>query len=83
MTVNEDNFRDHYNVSLLTNEGKKASFTMSITPGKNIIAKIDKTAAKLGPYKIISIRKNTCIGCIYNEPNQESHMDIGGCLYEK
>lgn len=23
----------------------------------------------------------TCMGCMMNQPNQEAHMDIGGCLY--
>lgn len=24
---------------------------------------------------------NTCRGCIEDQPNQEAHMDFGGCLY--
>ena len=25
--------------------------------------------------------KTTCWGCLHNQPNQLSHMDIGGCLH--
>jgi hypothetical protein len=28
------------------------------------------------------IPTNTCIGCIYDQPNQLAHMEPGGCLYE-
>jgi hypothetical protein len=28
-------------------------------------------------------RAKYCIGCIENQPNQQAHMDIGGCLYEE
>lgn len=27
-------------------------------------------------------KKNTCKGCIENQPNQLAHMDVGGCLEE-
>lgn len=23
----------------------------------------------------------TCQGCLENQPNQQAHMDLGGCLY--
>jgi hypothetical protein len=26
--------------------------------------------------------KLTCQGCIEEQPNQQAHMDVGGCLYE-
>lgn len=28
-------------------------------------------------------KKNTCKGCIENQPNQLAHMEVGGCLEEK
>jgi hypothetical protein len=26
--------------------------------------------------------KSTCQGCVEEQPNQQAHMDFGGCLYE-
>ena len=26
-------------------------------------------------------KQTTCLGCLYDAPDQRSHMDIGGCLY--
>jgi hypothetical protein len=25
----------------------------------------------------------TCTGCLEGQPNQQAHMDIGGCMYEE
>jgi hypothetical protein len=25
----------------------------------------------------------TCQGCLEDQPNQQAHMDIGGCLYDE
>jgi len=27
--------------------------------------------------------KITCQGCLESQPNQQAHMDYGGCLYEE
>lgn len=33
--------------------------------------------------EILKPKKTTCIGCIYDAPDQRSHMDEGGCLYNE
>ena len=48
----------------------------------------EKTAAKMiwrrnNPvYKCIDVKKVKCYGCVNDCPDQRSHMDIGGCLYD-
>lgn len=33
-------------------------------------------------YKILSLTMPSCEGCRENQPNQQAHMDYGGCLYD-
>lgn len=33
--------------------------------------------------EILKPRETTCIGCIYDAPDQRSHMEEGGCLYNE
>ncbi len=30
-----------------------------------------------------TIEEITCTGCLEGQPNQQAHMDIGGCMYEE
>ena len=41
-----------------------------------------KNIEKYCPEKIDLLTKETCIGCIENQPNQTAHMYDGGCMSE-
>jgi hypothetical protein len=46
---------------------------------EQIINWIQNKFIKFSNYK--SPFTTTCYGCLYDQPNQMAHMDVGGCLY--
>ena len=46
---------------------------------EQIINWIQNKFIKFSKYK--SPFTTTCNGCLYDQPNQMAHMDVGGCLY--
>jgi len=43
----------------------------------NVIKKLEEEDQKINNNEI------TCQGCLESQPNQQAHMDYGGCLYEE
>jgi len=49
---------------------------------ENIINILNNVIKKIQE-KNQEINKITCQGCLEEQPNQQAHMDYGGCLYEE
>lgn len=43
----------------------------------NVIKKLQEEDQEINKNEI------TCQGCLEEQPNQQAHMDYGGCLYEE
>lgn len=59
----------------------KRYFEIKVSAEENIIDIISEEMYPITSYKITSIIKVTCLGCLADQPGQLAHMDTGGCLH--
>ncbi|HMP28548.1 MAG TPA: hypothetical protein PKD85_03050 [Saprospiraceae bacterium] len=79
----------YYKVFSNEDDEKKEICIIPIYSDQNIDDVISKSLGSFSNlYKdvtVLSFEKleETCIACILNRPGQNSHQEIGGCLYEE
>lgn len=71
-----------YRIRLLN--GNEYEEEISVPPGESIIDRINTDANRpVGAYQLLDlVELDPCLGCRENQPNQQAHMDFGGCQYE-